>query len=61
MKPNIATSFPTVICLIMSAGTCGGVGTYHVRSLKRPEEYDHIIEIMPAIRYGGHVKTKVIV
>jgi hypothetical protein len=46
-KPVIAINFATVMC--------------HVRSLYRPEDIDQRIETMPAIRYGGQVRTRVIV
>lgn len=46
-KPAMAINFATVIC--------------HVRSLYFPEEMDHMIEIPPAIKYGGQVSTRVIV
>lgn len=46
-KPAIAINFETVMC--------------HVRSLKRPEEIDQAMDIAPAIRYGGQVRTSVIV
>jgi hypothetical protein len=34
---------------------------YQVLSLNLPEDHDHPIEINPAIRYGGQVRTRVIV
>lgn len=34
--------------------------THQVRSLNRPDDHDHAIEMAPAIRYGGHVSTSVI-
>ena len=43
IKPIIATPLAIVIC--------------HVRSLKYPELQAYGIVIMPAIRYGGHVRT----
>ena len=46
-KPVTATTFATVIC--------------HVRSLCLPLLADQSTEMKPAIRYGGHVSTSVIV
>ena len=46
-KPVIAIIFATVMC--------------HVRSLNLPELTDHAMEMKPAIRYGGQVRTSVIV
>jgi hypothetical protein len=46
-KPRIATLLAIVMC--------------HVRSLYFPEDHDQYTLIAPAIRYGGHVKTKVMV
>ena len=42
-KPITAIVFAIVIC--------------QVRSLRFPELIDQRIEMMPAIRYGGHVRT----
>lgn len=46
-KPAQAMSLLTVVC--------------HVRSLKRPEECETTMLMMPARMYGGHVRTNVIV
>ena len=45
-NPKMATLFAMVIC--------------HVRSLNRPDDQDHATEMIPAIRYGGQVRTSVI-
>ena len=47
MKPTIATDLAIVMC--------------HVRSLCFPELMAHMMDMKPAIRYGGHVSTSVIV
>ena len=46
-KPNTAMLFATVIC--------------HVRSFLLPDEADQKTDMIPAIRYGGQVRTSVIV
>ena len=46
-KPKTATDFAIVIC--------------HVLSLNRPELQDQNTEMNPAIKYGGQVRTNVIV
>lgn len=35
--------------------------THQVLSLNLPEDHDQAMEMMPAIRYGGHVRTSVTV
>lgn len=35
--------------------------THHVLSLNFPDDQDHAMEITPATRYGGQVRTRVIV
>ena len=47
MKPMIATALDPVMC--------------QVRSLKRPDDQETRTDITPAMRYGGHVRTSVIV
>ena len=47
MKPMMATIMDTVIC--------------QVRSLRLPDEYANRTEAAAAVRYGGHVITKVMV
>jgi hypothetical protein len=47
MKPTIATALDRVMC--------------QVRSLKRPDDHETRTDITPAMRYGGHVSTSVMV
>ena len=47
MKPNTAIALAIVIC--------------QVRSFHRPDDQDQKTEMIPAIRYGGHVKRRVMV
>jgi hypothetical protein len=47
MKPTIATAFESVMC--------------QVRSLKRPDDQDTATDTKAEMRYGGQVKTRVIV
>lgn len=46
-KPTVATDLDMVMC--------------QVRSLNLPEDQDTAIVMKPAIRYGGHVRTSVMV
>ena len=47
MKPTVATILEIVMCQVLS--------------LNLPEDQDTAMVIKPAIRYGGHVRTSVIV
>lgn len=46
-KPNTATALATVICQVLS--------------FQRPDDHDQKTEMIPAIKYGGQVKSKVMV